>query len=404
MIFKPRLHSLISGQETDTIINLGKHGFADSFFEESDYINAEKSVPLVCQLDRSTGLVQTLNFTNPQERYEGVPYSYTSSNSETSRKHWLSFANYVSSMRDLKDLDILEIGSNDGFLLNLLKERKCRVIGVDASKFMADLSIDKGIDTLCGVFGESEELISEINSKFNSFQVIIANNVLNHSNNPLGFTKAVKKLLSTDGLFVFEVPYWLETIKSLRFDQIYHEHVTYFTVKAAKELLHLSGLEILDVQLVDYHGGSLRITATHESKNNPILIENMISAEINEGLFTVERYDRYFSDICKRRDLFMGNLETYKKSASEIFGIGAGAKANTLLTFYNLNNNVLRFIVDASKLKQGKITPVTKIPIFSDDKVKELSDSCGIVLVWNINQEVRHNILRLNPRVKFINV
>jgi SAM-dependent methyltransferase len=402
--FKSRSCSLISDQETETIIDLGRHGFADSFFEESDYVNAEQSVPLICQLDRSTGLVQTLNLTTPKDRYEGVPYSYTSANSETSRKHWMSFASYLSSMRDLNDLNVLEIGSNDGFLLNLLKERECQVLGVDASQFMADLAIGKGIDTLCGIFGESEELISEINSKFNSFQIIVANNVLNHSNNPLSFAKAVKKLLSDDGLFIFEVPYWLETIKSLRFDQIYHEHVSYFTVKAAKELLRLSGLEIIDIKVVDYHGGSLRITATHESEGSHVSVETMISAETNEGLFSVERYERYFKDISDQRDLFMSNLQSLKKSNKDVFGIGAGAKANTLLTFYNLNNDILKFIVDASKFKQGKITPVTKIPIFSDVKVRELSDSLGIVLVWNINQEVRHNILQYNPRVKFINI
>ena len=107
MNFKARTSSLISDQETETIIDLGRHGFADSFFEKSDYINAEKSVPLICQLDELTGLIQTLNFTIPSERYEGVPYSYTSSNSQTSRRHWISFANNLSSLRDLTDLNIL---------------------------------------------------------------------------------------------------------------------------------------------------------------------------------------------------------------------------------------------------------------------------------------------------------
>jgi len=402
--FKPRAHSLISDYESETIIDLGSHGYADSFFEEFDYVNAEKSAPLICQLDKSTGLVHTSMLTIASERYGGVPYSYTSANSQTSREHWLNFANFLSSLRDLKDLNILEIGSNDGFLLKLLEERKSRVLGIDASQFMVDMCKSNGLDTLCGIFGESEKLITEVNSKFKSFQIIIANNVLNHSNNPINFVKSIKKLLSSDGLFIFEVPYWLETIEALRFDQIYHEHVSYFTVKAAKELLRLSGLGIIHVQLIDYHGGSLRIIATHESKKSFISVENMIRKEINEGLFTVERYERYFKDICERRNLFMRNLENLKNPTKEIFGIGAGAKANTLLTFYNLNKDVIKFIVDASKFKQGKITPVTKIPIFGDVKVKELSDSLGLVLVWNIKEEVKQNILKYNPLVQFINV
>lgn len=301
-------------------------------------------------------------------------------------------------------MNVLEIGSNDGFLLSLIQERHNHVIGVDASKFMADLASNSGIKTISGLFGESQELNNQIEENSNTYQIIIANNVLNHSNNPINFVKSVKKLLSKDGIFVFEVPYWLETVKSLHFDQIYHEHVTYFTVKAARELLKVSGLEIIDLEVVNYHGGSLRITASHVRNNESGLVEEKILTESNEGLFSTARYEKYFSDIVKQKSIFMNKIAALKEADRTLFGIGAAAKANTLLTFYQLDVKYLDFIVDASEFKQGKITPVTKIPIFPDSRVKGISNPTGVVLAWNIGEEVKKNLSQFNPEAEFINV
>ena len=304
----------------------------------------------------------------------------------------------------LEDLNVLEIGSNDGFLLSLIQTRKNKVIGVDASDFMADLASRSGINTIAGIFGESLELDSQIEENSKTYEIIIANNVLNHSNNPTNFVKSVKKLLSKDGIFVFEVPYWLETVTSLHFDQIYHEHVTYFTVKAAKELLRVSGLKIIDVEVVNYHGGSLRITASHEINGESGLVENMISSELKEGLFTTERYEKYFGDIVKQKNDFMNKVFSFKEAKRTLFGIGAAAKANTLLTFYQLDVKFLDFIVDASEFKQGKITPVTRIPIFPDSKVLDISNPTGVVLAWNIGEEVKKNLSKYNSEVEFISI
>jgi len=394
--------SLISGLQTETILNLGNHGFADSFFPKEDFNMAEDSVPLVCQLDKETGLVQLLNFTEPKERYSNVDYSYTSSNSRTSRAHWKEFAQSLNNRLHSKGSNVLEIGSNDGFLLGLLKSHGFKTLGVDASKFTSKLASERGITTLEGIFGESEDLTIEIMHFSNSFDIIIANNVLNHSNNPLKFVESVKKLMSSDGIFVFEVPYWLDTINSLHFDQIYHEHVTYFTAKSARALLRMAGLVVVDIQIVNYHGGSLRITASHLGFRESKLMEHMIEIENREGLFTVQRYEKYFQDICEKRDKFMKQVLVAKESGKTLFGIGAAAKANTLLTFYNLNNTYLDFILDASIFKQGKITPVTKIPIYEDSHISNMVNLYGIILAWNISEEVKRNILSYNAGVEFM--
>jgi SAM-dependent methyltransferase len=397
-------NSLISGDDTATILNLGNHGYADSFFSEKNYDKAGESVPLICQLDKDTGLIQLLNFTESSERYGSVDYSYTSSNSKTSREHWMEFAEYLFPQLNSGKSNILEIGSNDGFLLEVIQDRGHRVLGVDASDFMTNFAKARGINTLTGIFGESEELLLEIIEFSDTYKIIIANNVLNHSNDPVNFVRCVKKLLRSDGIFVFEVPYWLRTIKSLRFDQIYHEHVTYFTVKSVRELLRVAGLEIINIEVVNYHGGSLRISAAHMSSSESLLVENMIDIEIKEKLFSVIRYEKYFNDISKAKNRFMCEVARNKKLGKTLFGVGAAAKANTLLTFYNLNNTYLDFILDASRFKQGKITPVTKIPIYGDSHVSNLKNPVGVVLAWNISDEVKRNILNVNSRVEFMSL
>jgi hypothetical protein len=173
-------------------------------------------------------------------------------------------------------------------------------------------------------------------------------------------------------------------------------------VKAAKIILHLAGLEIVNVKVVDYHGGSLRIIAKHESNSESLEVDDMITKETNLGLFNIDTYVKYFSDITKKKNEFMGKVHSYHDAGKTLFGIGAAAKANTLLTFYELNCDILDFIVDASKFKHNKITPVTKIPIFPDSKVAGILDSTGIILAWNLNSEVRKNILLYNERIEFL--
>ena len=158
------------------------------------------------------------------------------------------------------------------------------------------------------------------------------------------------------------------------------------------------------MEVVNYHGGSLRVTATHESSNESTLVENMIEMETKEGLFSVTRYEKYFNDISEAKNKFMQEVEKNKKSGKTLFGVGAAAKANTLLTFYNLNHNYFDFILDASKFKQGKITPVTKIPIYADSHILNLKNLVGVVLAWNISDEVKRNIQNVNSRVEFMSL
>ena len=153
-----RQTSLLSGGPITEIINLGSHGFADSFFPPEEYDKAGSSFPLICNLDSSSGLVQLANLSIAKERYGDVDYSYTSSNSSVSRSHWKNLVLYLSGLINLNSASVLEIGSNDGFLLSLINKYTSKIIGIDASEFMTKKSNDNGIPTICGIFGEDEAI------------------------------------------------------------------------------------------------------------------------------------------------------------------------------------------------------------------------------------------------------
>jgi SAM-dependent methyltransferase len=397
--FRSVVNSLVSNEKTIPIINLGLHGFADSFFNKSQEDEASESVPLICRLDEYSGLVQVENLTFAEDRYNSVDYSYTSSNSQVSTKHWVEFITSVNKRRKLTSSRILEIGSNDGFLLELTKAYTNRFVGVDASNYMVDLANKAGIRTIRGIFGESPELTEELKKSYHHFDFIFANNVVNHSNNPIKFISEIKTLLSKDGILVFEVPYWLETIKTYRFDQIYHEHITYFSIEAAEFLLNACDLYINDVQVVNYHGGSLRIYASFDKFHSSAKIKLL---EIEKKLKLKDKltYIEYTDKILSLRHNFMKKINQERNRL--IFGVGAAAKGNTFLTYYGFNRENLKFILDSSPLKQGKITPVTKIPIVSDDIVTTLKGGTGIILAWNIGTNLKNKLLRMNNDLEFI--
>jgi SAM-dependent methyltransferase len=378
---------------------LGEHGFADSFFRKNSISEASQTAPLICRLDDYSGLVQVENLTSAEDRYNYVDYAYTSSNSQVSKDHWFELINSVNDRKALHSLKILEIGSNDGFLLGIAKSYTNKLVGIDASDYMTNLANKSGINTIKGVFGESPDLIEVLKTEYYNFDLIFANNVVNHSNNPIKFISDVANLLSSDGIFVFEVPYWLETIKSYRFDQIYHEHVTYFSIESAEFLLNLCGLYINDVQVVKYHGGSLRIYASRNQSSSSEKID-LLKIEKTFKLKEKSTYVNYSSKIAKIKDDFLNKLD--ERNYKCIFGIGAAAKANTFLTYYGFNENKMNFILDSSPFKQGKITPVTKIPIVPDDFVKTLKEGTGIVLAWNLNMSLKNKLINLNDRLEFI--
>lgn len=395
---------LITGEPMVKILDLGMHPYADTFINKEQLGLSEPVFPLEVYLNPNSGQIQLGYITDDFERYNLYAYSYTSANSQFSRNHWDNYFKTVAERFNIKNKKVVEIGCNDGYLLKQFALENS-TLGVDSSKTMCDLMAEKGMETVNDCFSAS--LARNIKNKQGTADLIIANNVFNHANNPLDFAKGVADLLGEDGVFVFELPYWEDTVKSKKFDQIYHEHVSYFTVKSSYNLLKTIGLEIFDFEKVDYHGGSIRVYA--KKFGQPALMDK-IAATINHeeefGLFNPTTYVEWQKELLSERNLFLKNLYDIKVNHPDvpIIGVGAAAKANTFLNYYKLDASVLKYITDSSEYKQGKFTPLTRIPIVPDEIFANYDEVYALILSWNISDSLKQILLKINPKIKFIEI
>ena len=386
------------------VIDLGMHPYADTFIPKERFDACEEVYPLVCVLDPLNGYIHNKYETNVFQRYNEYDYSYTSDNSQTAISHWREFSRKVTDLGIDSQAVVLEIGSNDGYLCSLLMEKYSNTYGVDTSEFMSGLASKRGVKThTCTFSNDSARIILE---KTGPAMVVIANNVLNHANDPIDFLKGVVQVMHKDGIFIFEVPYWLNQFVNKRFDMIYHEHVSYFTVKALSQMFSLVGLKMLEVNIVNFHGGSLRITACKvnsdldETPNTKLHIHK----EENAGLYDSSSYTKFMNEISVQRSILLEKLHHLSQAKEDLslFGIGASAKGNTFLNYYGLNRTFMKAVTDASPFKIGKFTPVTRIPIVDDMVISGVSKPYVLTLSWNIGAELKRKLLEINPRTEFL--
>ena len=382
------------------IIDLGMHPYADTFISKNQQDLSEPVYNLQCGLDEDTGEVRLMVDTKADERYNLYNYSYTSSNSSFSRNHWNDYASTVNNKLNLNSPSkILEIGSNDGYLSSQFSKCGHKVIGVDPSLFMCDLANSLGIDTCNALFDKS--LSQSLKEDIGEVDLVVANNVFNHTNDTDDFIQGVANILNAEGCFVFELPYWLCTIRDKKFDQIYHEHVTYFTVKYSQNLLSKVGMTIQDVEVVDYHGGSLRVYAGFGDKISE-KVKKLIKEEEDFGLFRQDTYVNFMKEITEKRNKFMKNIYEIKSKGYPIVAVGAAAKGNTLLNFYNLDNSIIDYVTDSSEYKKGKYTPLTRIPITGDEIFENYENVYALILSWNISTTLIDKIKKINNKVEFL--
>lgn len=386
------------------IIHLGMHPMADTFIPAERQYEGDCVYPLVCDLCVNCSQIQLRTVTDPKERYAKFDYSYTSSNSKISQSHWTQYAATVTLQSHLPAGSlILEIGSNDGFLLEQFRRLGFETQGVDPSPAMAHLANARGISTEIELF--SFALSEKLNRKFRTKpRLIVANNVFNHANDPVDFARGVKNLLAPEGTFVFELPYWLCSIQQGKFDQIYHEHVSYFTVSYAINLFKLIDMQVVHVEEVDYHGGSIRVFVRHRLKDTPDRrVATFVDREQSAGLFSPQTYHKFMADIHMVRNRFLAKLYALKASGSHIVCVGAAAKGNTFLNFYNLDSTVIDCVTDSSPNKVGKFTPRTRIPIRDDEALANLPQVIAIILSWNIAHMLKERLQQINPHIQTLN-
>jgi SAM-dependent methyltransferase len=376
------------------------HAYADSFLSPNDLASSEPIFPLNVVLDPASGLLHNEYLTPAIERYNKVDYSYTSSSSSFFRNHWASFIPLIKSLGGKVGDCLVEVGSNDGYLCSLFLNAGYRVSGIDISESMVKQAIVNGVSTYNKLFGLKTSI--ELMDSIGNCDFLIANNVFNHANDPLDFLLGIKQLLKQTGLFIIEVPYWKTQIESNRFDMVYHEHITYFTVFSIKKLVQEAGMYIKDIQVVNSHGGSLRIIGSKAKSENSI-VEKMIKVEEESGIFTVEYYSATMKRIKDIRAKTMNKVYEIG-DGQKIYGIGAAAKANTLLTYFGLNSTLISAVTDSSPLKIGKYTPLTRIPIVPDSYLADDPTCWAIILSWNLSSDLRKSLSSINPNLRYIEI
>ena len=373
---------LCSSEKLNSIIPLGKLPLANALLHQKP----QKPCPrynLEVMLCENCGLAQLKDLIDPKLLF--TDYVYFSSNSDTMlRSAKLLVDKITSGLND--DAFVIEIASNDGYLLKNYVQKGIDVLGIDPAENIAKIANANNIPTRCAFF--NLPLAKEL-CQTKHADVIHANNVMAHVPELVDFVKAIKLLLSPTGTAIIEVPYLLHLVRNLEFDTIYHEHVFYFALKPLAHLFNTNGLVISDLEDLDIHGGSLRIYLKHDSETSQTNIVNQrIQTETDYGLYSLDLYKTFMHKLEDLRESLQTELAALRDKGAKIAAYGASAKGTTLLNFFGIDANSLHFVADRSEEKIGKYTPGKGLKILSPKELSNQNISHALMLAWNFADEI----------------
>jgi SAM-dependent methyltransferase len=346
----------------------------------------EESFPLAVAYCTHCHLVQLIDRVPPDNMFG--EYLYFSSYSDSFLNHACRMANEMIQRFGLDGTSrVLEIASNDGYLLQYFLRRSVRVLGVEPARNIAAEATRKGIPTLTCFFGP--DVVAEIQARFGTVDLIIGNNVLAHVPAINDFLSAAAACLKPDGAAVFEFPYIKELLDKTEFDTIYHEHVFYYSLSAVQVLAKRAGLELFDVELQPVHGGSLRAYLQHSGRR-PIAarVEAILKQERDEGLTTANHFVSFGLQVEALKQRLVNMLQLLKSSGNRLAAYGAPAKGNTLLNYCGIGLDLLEFTVDRSPHKQGLLLPGSHLPILPPEELIGRMPDYAVILPWNIAGEI----------------
>lgn len=374
------------------VIDLGKTPLANSFLSEKMLNEKEEFFPLKVLVCKKCYLVQLKEVETPQNIFTN--YAYFSSYSKSFLDH---AKNYVNMSIDRFHIDknnfVVEIASNDGYLLQFFKEKNIPLLGIEPAKNIAKIAEKKGINTVNEFFGK--ELSEELIKKYKKADLLICNNVIAHVPKINDFVNGLKILTSENGVITIEFPHLMELVDHNQWDTIYHEHFSYFSFFVMQKILEKNRLKIFDVEKIATHGGSLRVFCTH-SENKKIEIKdsvnNLLKLEREKGMMEIPYYQNFSKKVIGSINQFTDFCNQMKKEGKIIVGYGAPAKANTLLNCCGVNQDIIEYVVDLSPHKQGLYLPGSHIHIKSPEEIKKLKPDFVIIFPWNLKEEIMKQI------------
>jgi SAM-dependent methyltransferase len=377
---------------TTTLVDLGMQPLSNAYVEAEAAEAMEPFYPLHARVCERCFLVQLPEFQSPERIFSD--YAYLSSMSDSWLDHCSRFADQMTTKLGLDASRlVVEVASNDGYLLRFFKAKGVRVLGIEPAANVAAIAAAAGIPSLPRFFGA--DLANELVSQGTRADLLVGNNVLAHVPNLNDFVRGLAILLSPTGVLTMEFPHLGRLLAQNQFDTIYHEHFSYFSFAVAERVFAAHGLVLFDVDELPTHGGSLRIYASHAGAAGRAptpRVAALRAAEAAQGLETIATYTRFAEQVREVKRKLLAFLIARKREGKSLVAYGAPAKGNTLLNYCGIRTDFLDYAADRSPLKQGRLLPGSHIPIVAPERIRETRPDYVVVLPWNIQVEVAEQL------------
>jgi SAM-dependent methyltransferase len=372
------------GARLELILSLGETPLANALLTAEQRSQPEPTFPLDLVYCPDCALVQITETVPPEQLFSH--YLYLSSFSDTMLQSAEELANRLTDRRRLgPDALVVELASNDGYLLQYYQRRRVPVLGIEPAANVAKVAEERGIPTLVRFFGT--DVAQELKDTGRSADVVHANNVLAHVADLNGFVKGIALLLKDSGVAVIEVPHVKALVEHLEFDTIYHEHLCYYSLTALAPLFKRHGLTIVDVERLPIHGGSLRLYVSSTGAPSQA-VRDLLAEEQSAGIASFAFYRDFGQKVAGLRERLRSLLQSLTQDGKRLAAYGASAKGSTLLNYFGIDGDTLDFVVDRSTVKQGLYTPGTHLPILPTEALVQRRPDYVLLLSWNFADEI----------------
>jgi len=373
----------------DVFIDLNNSPASNSFLKEQELNEPETFYPLKVYTCHQCFLVQVDEYKKSDAIFNS-DYVYFSSYSTSWLKHAKAYTDAMAKRFGYTDQSlVIEVASNDGYLLQYFKEKKIPVLGIEPTANTAEVAVSKGIESVVDFFGV--RLAKQLAAKNIKADLLLGNNVLAHVPDIVDFVGGMKIILKDKGVVTMEFPHLMQLVDNNQFDTIYHEHFSYLSFTTVRQIFASQGLELFDVDEISTHGGSLRIYAKHKEDKTKDISPNvaaLLKKEADKGMNGLAYYDNFQQKALNVKLDLTDFLIQQKRAGKKVAAYGAAAKGNTLLNYCGIKNDLIDFVVDANPHKQNKYLPASHIPVVNEHYLKDKQPDFIIILPWNLKDEI----------------